>query len=61
MGDSIATAFYGMKSTRSIKLETMINHSLACKKVVLKKVFLYLICPLIHTKTLRMQKMLEKF
>ena len=29
MGDSIATAFYGMKNTRSISLETMINHSLA--------------------------------
>ena len=32
MGDSIATAFYGMKDTRSISLETMINHSKAVKK-----------------------------
>ena len=41
MGDSIATAFYGMKNTRSISLETMINHSLAVKRGIKKSVFVF--------------------
>ena len=41
MGDSIATAFYGMKNTRSISLDTMINHSLAVKKGIQKSVFVF--------------------
>jgi len=32
VGDSVATAFYGMKNTRSISLETIINHSSAVRK-----------------------------
>ncbi len=32
VGDSVATAFYGMKNTRYISLETMINHSIAVSK-----------------------------
>ena len=32
VGDSLATAFYGMKNTKSISLETMINHSISVKK-----------------------------
>tara|TARA_Y100001970_G_scaffold36919_2_gene45572 strand:- start:11785 stop:12558 length:774 start_codon:yes stop_codon:yes gene_type:complete len=32
VGDSIATAFYGMKSTKYIKLDTIINHSVAVKR-----------------------------
>ena len=39
VGDSIATAFYGMKNTKSISLTTMINHSLAVKRGIKKSVF----------------------
>jgi len=39
VGDSIATAFYGMKNTRSISLETIINHSIAVSKGVKKSTF----------------------
>ena len=39
VGDSVATAFYGMKNTKSISLGTMINHSLAVKKSVKKSLF----------------------
>ena len=39
VGDSIATAFYGMKNTRSITLQTMINHSVAVGKGVNKSIF----------------------
>ncbi len=41
MGDSVATAFYGMKNTRSISLDTMINHSLAVKRGIKKSVFVF--------------------
>ena len=41
MGDSIATAFYGMKNTRSISLETMVNHSLAVKRGIKKSDFVF--------------------
>ena len=39
VGDSIATAFYGMKNTRSITLQTMINHSIAVGKGIKKSTF----------------------
>ena len=32
VGDSMATAFYGMKDTKSITLKTIINHSVAVRK-----------------------------
>ena len=32
VGDSMATAFYGMKNTRSIGLETIIRHSIAVSR-----------------------------
>tara|TARA_Y100000996_G_scaffold414704_1_gene406400 strand:+ start:1850 stop:2623 length:774 start_codon:yes stop_codon:yes gene_type:complete len=32
VGDSVATAFYGMKDTRSIKIDTMINHAKCVKQ-----------------------------
>ena len=32
VGDSVATALYGMKNTREINLETMINHAISVKK-----------------------------
>tara|TARA_Y100001970_G_scaffold289835_1_gene421422 strand:+ start:830 stop:1603 length:774 start_codon:yes stop_codon:yes gene_type:complete len=38
-GDSVATAFYGMKNTKSISLDTMINHSIAVRKGIKKSVF----------------------
>ena len=41
MGDSIATAFYGMKNTKSISLSTMVNHSLAVKRGIKKSVFVF--------------------
>ncbi len=41
MGDSIATAFYGMKNTRSISLDTMINHSLAVKKGIKTSILVF--------------------
>ena len=41
MGDSIATAFYGMKNTRSMSLDTMINHSLAVKRGIKRSVFVF--------------------
>ena len=34
MGDSVATAFYGMKNTREIKLDTMINHAISVRKSI---------------------------
>ena len=36
VGDSIATAFYGMENTKKITLQTMINHSIAVKKGIKK-------------------------
>jgi len=36
VGDSVATAFYGMKNTKSIGMDTMINHSLAVKRGIKK-------------------------
>jgi len=39
VGDSIATAFYGMKDTKSISLQTMINHSVAVGRGIKKSTF----------------------
>ena len=36
VGDSVATAFYGMKNTKNISLETMINHAISVKKYTTK-------------------------
>ena len=41
VGDSVATALYGMINTRSISLDTMINHSLAVKRGIKKSVFVF--------------------
>ena len=37
VGDSMATAFYGMDNTKTINLKTIINHSIAVKKGINKK------------------------
>ena len=39
VGDSVATAFYGMKNTKSISLDTMINHAMAVKEAIHKSTF----------------------
>ena len=36
VGDSVATAFYGMKSTKNLSLNTIINHSSAVAKGINK-------------------------
>ena len=36
VGDSMATAFYGMDNTKTINLKTIINHSIAVKKGINK-------------------------
>ena len=36
VGDSVATAFYGMKNTRLISFETIINHSISVSKAIKK-------------------------
>ncbi len=41
VGDSVATAFYGMKSTKEIKLDTMITHSISVKKQVKKSIVVF--------------------
>ena len=41
VGDSVATAFYGMKDTRSITLETMINHGESVKKSTKKSILVF--------------------
>ena len=41
VGDSLATAFYGMKSTREIKLDTMITHSTSVKKGLTKSILVF--------------------
>ena len=39
VGDSIATAFYGMKNTWSLSLETIINHAKAVRAGIKKSTF----------------------
>ena len=41
VGDSLATAFYGMKSTKEINLDTMINHGVSVSKSVKKSVLVF--------------------
>ena len=51
VGDSVATAFYGMENTKKISLQTMINHSLAVKRGI-KKSFLVVDMPINTYKNL---------
>ncbi len=55
VGDSIATAFYGMKNTKSITLQTMINHSIAVGQGV-KKSTLVVDMPINTYKNLKQAK-----
>tara|TARA_Y100000590_G_scaffold470229_1_gene662951 strand:- start:27976 stop:28755 length:780 start_codon:yes stop_codon:yes gene_type:complete len=41
VGDSVATAFYGMKDTRSITLDVMINHGVSVKKSTKKSTLVF--------------------
>ncbi len=41
MGDSVATAFYGMKNTREIKLDTMINHAISVRRSIKKSLLVF--------------------
>jgi len=41
VGDSVATAFYGMKNTKNISLETMINHAISVKKYTTKSLLVF--------------------
>ena len=41
VGDSVATAFYGMKNTKEIKLDTMIGHSISVRKGTKKSIMVF--------------------
>ena len=41
VGDSVATAFYGMKDTRKIGMQTMLNHEKSVKKSLRKSLFVF--------------------
>ncbi len=41
LGDSVATAFYGMKNTKTIKLDTMIDHAISVKKSIKNSLFVF--------------------
>ena len=41
VGDSVATAFYGMKSTKEINLNTMINHGVSVSKSIKKSILVF--------------------
>ncbi len=41
VGDSVATAFYGMKSTKKISISTMINHAVSVKKSIRKSLLVF--------------------
>jgi len=41
VGDSVATAFYGMKDTKDISLDTMINHGVSVKKASKKSTLVF--------------------
>ena len=41
VGDSVATAFYGMKNTREINLETMLNHGKSVKRSLKKSLLVF--------------------
>ena len=61
VGDSMATAFYGMKDTKSISLNTIINHSIAVRKGA-KKSTVVVDMPINTYKNLKVaKKMSAKF
>ena len=41
VGDSVATAFYGMKTTKDISILTMINHAESVKKSIKKSLLVF--------------------
>ena len=41
VGDSLATAFYGMNTTKKITLDTMINHGASVKKGIKKSTLVF--------------------
>ena len=41
VGDSVATAFYGMKDTRDIDMQTMLNHAKSVKKSLKKSLLVF--------------------
>ena len=41
VGDSVATAFYGMKNTKNIDLKTMLNHAVSVKKSINKSLLVF--------------------
>ena len=41
VGDSVATAFYGMKDTRKIDMQTMLNHAISVKKSIKKSLLVF--------------------
>ena len=41
VGDSVATAFYGMKSTKEINLDTMVNHGVSVSKSINKSMLVF--------------------
>ena len=41
VGDSVATAFYGMKNTREIDIQTMLNHAKSVKKSLKKSLLVF--------------------
>jgi len=41
VGDSVATAFYGMKDTRKISMQTMLNHAKSVRKYLKKSLFVF--------------------
>ena len=61
VGDSVATAFYGMKSTKEIKLETMINHAISVKKALNKSILVFDMPFNTYKNIKSAKKMLEKF
>ena len=61
MGDSVATAFYGMKNTREIKLDTMINHAISVRKSIKKSLFVFDMPFNTYRNIKEAKKMLKKF
>ena len=49
VGDSLGMVLYGMKTTRNVKIETMMLHAKAVKKVFIDYIHLnYFYCPFIN-------------
>ena len=61
MGDSVATAFYGMKNTRKIKLDTMINHAISVRKSIKKSLLVFDMPFNTYRNIKEAKKMLKKF